>query len=531
MVGATSAAVFVAESSPLPAGRTPRSKEALLLGSVFAVAVAGLIYELVAGTLSTYLLGGSVVVFSLVIGLFLFAMGMGAFAAQWLHSDLEQRFVEAEIALGLIGGTSALGLFWSFGALGEGYAVALGLTCMVVGALVGVEIPLLLRILERRVEVRLAVSQVLALDYAGALAGSILFPLVLLPWLGAVRAAALVGLLNVGVAALGLVWLGDAIRARRRLGVLSAASALLLSGVLATGARTTTWIEDQLYQDTVTHAQSTQYQRIVVTRWRDDVRLYLDGHLQFSAVDEYRYHESLVHPVMAAAGQPVRVLILGGGDGMAAREVLKHPSVRRVDLVDLDPTLTGLFRDQPDLAALSDGALSDPRVVLHHRDALRFLEDTEERWDAVIMDLPDPNDVGLSRLYSEAAFRLAGRRLTDDGALVTQATSPFYAPEAFWCIETTMTHALGGEPRPRQIQPYHVHVPSFGEWGFVLASARPIEARDLVPAVPTRFLDVAAAEAMTRFPADLARRDVDVNRLENAALARYYTQGWKQYRQ
>ena len=189
----------------------------MLLGSVFAVAVAGLIYELVAGTLSTYLLGGSVVVFSLVIGLFLFAMGMGAFAAQWIHGQLERRFVEAELALGLLGGSSALGLFWSFAFFDEGYTIALVAVCLVVGALVGVEIPLLLRILEKRVEVRVAVSHVLALDYVGALAGSLVFPLLLLPWLGAVRAAALVGMLNLAVAGLGLWWLGDRIPNRRSL--------------------------------------------------------------------------------------------------------------------------------------------------------------------------------------------------------------------------------------------------------------------------------------------------------------------------
>ncbi|TNE84346.1 MAG: polyamine aminopropyltransferase [Deltaproteobacteria bacterium] len=525
----TSVAGCAVASSPprSPAG----SREAVLLASVFAVAVAGLIYELVAGTLSTYLLGGSVVVFSLVIGVFLFAMGMGAFAAQWLHSELERRFVEAELLLGVVGGSSALGLFWAFGALGEGYTIALGLTCLVVGALVGVEIPLLLRILERRVEVRLAVSQVLALDYAGALAGSILFPLVLLPWLGAVRAAALVGLLNVGVAGLGIAWLGDHIRGRNRLAVASVVAALGLSGVLLTGARTTTWIEDQLYQDSVVHAESTRYQRIVVTRWREDLRLYLDGHLQFSSVDEYRYHESLVHPAMQAAGSARRVLILGGGDGMAAREVLKHPEVRQIDLVDLDPVLTELFREQPELAALSGHALSDPRVTVHNDDALRFLEDAEARWDVVIMDLPDPNDSGLSRLYSEAAFRLAGRRLTDQGALVTQATSPFYAPEAFWCIARTAEAALSEGPQPRTIRPYHVHVPSFGEWGFVLASHGEVSPEALVPEVPTRFLDESAVQAMVRFPADLGPRDVVINRLEDAALARYYAQGWRHYRQ
>ena len=492
--------------------------------------MAGLIYELVAGTLSTYLLGGSVVVFSLVIGLFLFAMGMGAFAAQWIHGQLERRFVEAELALGLLGGSSALGLFWSFAFFDEGYTIALVAVCLVVGALVGVEIPLLLRILEKRVEVRVAVSHVLALDYVGALAGSLVFPLLLLPWLGAVRAAALVGMLNLAVAGLGLWWLGDRIPNRRSLWGIAGIGLAWLGTVLVTGARTTTWIEDQLYQDQVVYAESTPYQRIVVTRWRQDIRLYLDGHLQFSSVDEYRYHEALVHPAMTAAGAPRRVLILGGGDGMATREVLKHDTVQQLDLVDLDPTLTSLFTRQQDLARLSGQALADPKVTLHHEDAVTFLDQTQERWDVIIMDLPDPNDAGLSGLYSEATFRLAGARLAEHGSLVTQATSPFFAPEAFWCIETTMRAAMSRATAPRVITPYHVHVPSFGEWGFVMATNHPVSPADLVPDVPVRFLDEAAATGMLAFPADLGRRDVEVNRLEDAALARYYERGWRSFR-
>ncbi len=510
-----------------------RARGLLLLGSVFAVAAAGLVYELIAGTLTTYLLGSSVLVFSIVIGLFLSAMGLGAWLAQYVRFELARAFVIAELVLGLVGGLSALGLFAAF-AWSDSYRACLLLVSVVIGALVGLEIPLLLRILEKRVEVRVVVSHVLALDYFGALVGSVAFPLLLLPHLGLVRSAALLGLMNVAVAFLALAVLGTEIARRGRLVAFGSAVAALLLGVLIGGGRATTWLEDQLYSDPVMLARSTPYQRVVVTRWRDDLRLYLDGHLQFSSADEYRYHEALIHPAMAAAEVPAQVLILGGGDGLAVREVLRWAAVRRVVLVDLDPAVTELFTEHGALADLNGGALKDPRVQVVHGDAVRFLQDSPDRFDVIVMDLPDPNDAQLARLYSLPTFRLARSRLRPGGALVTQATSPFYALEAFWCIATTMTAAFA-EERPggaqAQVMAYHAHVPSFGEWGWVLARSPGADltlpeavARDL------RFLDDEALQGMFRFPTDLQPPEgVRVNRLTDAILARYYTRGWRRW--
>jgi len=512
---------------------TGRARGLLLLGSVFVVAAAGLVYELIAGTLSTYLLGSSVLVFSIVIGLFLSAMGLGAWLAQYVRFELARAFVLAELVLGLVGGLSALGLFAAF-ASSSSYQVALLSVSVVIGSLVGLEIPLLLRILEKKVDVRVAVSHVLALDYVGALVGSVLFPLLLLPHLGLVRSAALLGLMNVAVAFLALVMLGSEIARRARLVALGGVITVILIGVLIGGGRATTWLEDRLYSDPVMLAQSTSYQRMVVTRWRDDVRLYLDGHLQFSSADEYRYHEALVHPAMAAAEMPAQVLVLGGGDGMAIREVLRWDAVKRVVLVDLDPDVTALFADNAELAKLNEGALADPRVELVHGDAVQYLEKAADRFDVIIMDLPDPNDAQLARLYALPTFRLARRRLRPGGALVTQATSPFYALEAFWCIAATMRAAFEEEhpgAAEATVTAYHAHVPSFGEWGWVMAQA-PGATRSLPTDVAEdlRFLDEGALETMFQFPADLQEPDgIQVNRLTEAVLARYYVKGWRRW--
>jgi spermidine synthase len=519
----------MAENSDPDGPPLDRSRSLVLLASVFVVAAAGLVYELIAATLSTYLLGSSITVFSIVIGVFLSAMGLGAYLAKYVRTEIIRAFILAEIVLAFIGGLSPLLLFSAFAAT-DSYPLILVILSVAVGALVGIEIPLLLRILEKRVDVRTAVSHVLALDYVGALLGSLAFPLLLLPFLGLVRTGALFGLLNLAVAFLALSFLADRVPRARPLRLGGALVGVILLAVMLGGARATTWLEDRLYSDPIVLAKSTPYQRIVVTRWRDDVRLFIDGNLQFSSVDEYRYHESLVHPAMSAAKRTARILILGGGDGLAVREVFKHPGVKHVDLVDLDPAITDLFRDHPALSKLNGGVLRDPRVTVHNVDAVRFLEDTNERWDVILMDLPDPNDAGLARLYAEGTFRLARRRLHEGGALATQATSPFYAPEAFWCIVRTVESAFGdgvpGGPRPLAVRPYHVHVPSFGEWGFVLASADSAPP-ELPPGLSLRYLNAEMAVAMFQLPADLARRDVEVNRLATAVLARYYERGYR----
>ena len=507
----------------------PQPRAVLLLLSVFVVAVAGLVYELVVGTLSTYLLGASVLVFSLVIGLFLSAMGVGAWAAQYVRVDLVRAFIRAEIALAAVGGLSALALFWAFSALGDLYPVAVLIVSVATGALVGVEIPLLIRILEQRVEVRVAVSHVLALDYAGALVASVLFPLLLLPQLGLVRASALLGGMNLLVAAAALRLFRDELTDPAPLRRQSLAVGALLGLVGLGGGQATRWVEDQLYADQVLYAATTPYQRIVVTRWRDDWRLYLDGNLQFSSTDEHRYHESLVHVPMAYARGARRVLVLGGGDGLAVRELLRHPQVSSIDLVDLDPAVLDLFRDHPTLSALNDHSLRDPRLRTHTADALRFLEDADQRWDVILIDLPDPNDAALARLYSQGAYQLALRRLSDQGALVTQATSPFFARQSYWCIVRTLEAAVAADPIPREVRPYHVNVPSFGEWGFALVTARGAQPDMAALDRPLRFLRPDVLQALFVLPEDLGPVPAEVNRLENAVLATYYRRDWGRF--
>ena len=491
-----------------------------LLASVFVVASCGLAYELIAGALSSYLLGDSVTQFSTVIGAYLFAMGVGSWLSRYLTRDLVRRFIQIELMVGLLGGFSAVGLFFAFAWLPGPFRLFLYLLVFAVGVLVGLEIPLVMRILKGELAFKDLVSQVLTFDYLGALAVSILFPLLLAPHLGLVRTGLLFGLLNIAVA----LWAVHLFRARLPAGPALTAQCWAACFAVATGlvaaGPLTTLAEAHLYADEIVHTESTPYQRIVVTRWHDDLRLFLNNNLQFSSHDEYRYHEALVHPGLASLPGAKRVLVLGGGDGLAVREVLKYPQVESVTLVDLDPAMTRLFASAPALVALNQGALQSPRVTVVNADALQWLAESREHFDFVVIDFPDPANFALGKLYTSAFYRLLEKRLSAHGRLVVQSTSPFYARQSFWCVVATL------EAAGFKTAPYHAQVPSFGEWGYIIAGRQDL----VIPAVDpkkTRFLTSETLPAMFSFPADMARVPAEVNQLNNQVLVRYFEDEWR----
>jgi len=511
------------------------SGDLLLLCSIFLIAICALIYELIAGAVSSYLLGSSVTHFSLVIGLFLSAMGVGAYLTRFLKGELLERFVQIELLIGLIGGCSSLALFAAFTYAESLYMSVMVLVAGLVGTLVGMEIPLIIRVLEEREgALRLTVANVMSVDYIGSLIASLAFPLLLVPKLGLMRTAFAFGLLNLAVAWVGLLKFGHSFkRPKRHYASAALISALLLAGFIGSG-ELISLMESRVYPDQVIYAKDTPFQRVIVTHWRQDTRLFLNGSLQFSSVDEHRYHEALVHPVMRRAKARREVLILGGGDGLAAREVFKYPDVRRVDLVDIDPEVTRLFSTREGLLSLNQRSLLDERMHIHNQDASRFLKDSERAWDVVIIDLPDPGGFDIGRLYSVELYSELSRRLRPHGAIVIQSTSPFYAREAFWCIAKTLraTPTVGAEGVGRlSIRPYHSNVPSFGEWGFVLAAPRPSTLNEVARALPeTRSLTEESEGAMFIFDKDLDEPEgVEVNRLNDQALVRYYRQSYQQF--
>ncbi len=494
----------------------------VLFLSVFLIAACGLIYELIAGTLASYLLGDSILQFSTVIGSYLFAMGIGSWLSRFLNRGLVARFITIELMVGLVGGFSSSLLFLAF-SYGGAFHFALYAVVIIVGILVGLEIPLLMRILKGRFEFRDLVSHVLTFDYLGALGASLAFPIILVPKLGLVRAALLFGLVNAGVA----LW--TTFLFKNELpngGVWLRISALIVILALGAGMVSADWITNaadaSLYADEVILARQTKYQRIAVTHWKDDIRLFLSSHLQFSSRDEYRYHEALVHPGLAALPHARNVLVLGGGDGLAVREILKYPGVETITLIDLDPEMTQLFKTHPLLSKLNSHSFSNPRVKVINADAFVWLDKNPGMWDFVVIDFPDPTNFSLGKLYTTAFYRLLQKHMAAAGLAVVQSTSPLFARQSYWCINETLKTAH------LKTWPYHVYVPSFGEWGFVLFG--PNSNWEPPTSLPSglRYLAVANIPELFTFPIDMRPIDVKPNRLNDQILVRYYEQEWKE---
>jgi spermidine synthase len=502
----------------------------LLFLNVIIIATCGLIYELLAGTLASYVLGDSVTQFSLIIGIYLSAMGLGSWLSGFLDKDLAKRFLDIELAVAVVGGFSAPLLFLTFASLSY-FSIILYSTVFIIGTLVGLEIPLLMRILKDELDFKQLVARVLALDYVGALVASLLFPIFLVPKLGLNRTSLLFGMLNAGVGIWG-TWLLEDLLKKRDANILRIKGFIIIFLLLIAFIKAdslTTLAEDGLFSDNIIYAKSSSYQRIVVTKGKTGYALFLNGNLQFNSFDEYRYHEALVHPAFAAFnGNPKRVLVLGGGDGLAMREILKYPSIEAVTLVDLDPMMTGLSKNLPVLAELNNYSFEDKRVSVINTDAFVWLDNNEtEPFDIVIIDFPDPNNFALGKLYTTRFYNLLKGKLKPDAAVVVQTTSPLIARKSFWCIIKTM------EAAGFAVKPYQTTVPSFGVWGYALAKTQPFDTPQKLPKnIELKFLSANSFASMFEFSADTAlpvNEEIEINRLDNQALVRYYESEWRRF--
>ncbi len=514
------------EESPLTKRQT-----SVMMASVLIVALCGIVYELIIAAVSSYLLGNSVYQFSMTIGFFMFAMGVGSYISKWFHHNLISTFITIEIMVALIGGICSSLLFLAFPFHSFYRPTMFGLI-IVIGTLVGLEIPLLARILSRSTAWKESIANVLSLDYLGALIGSVAFPLLLLPSLGLFQSSFMVGLLNIGVAIVSIFVFGDTLKHYRAcFWAAMLVLACLIVGLLAS-EKLTQFAESQLYADKVIFLKQTPYQRIVVTEnaLNKRIRLYLDKHIQFASVDEHRYHESLVHPVMSAEGKRTHVLILGGGDGLAVREVLKYPDVEKILMIDIDPAITEFCSTFNPIVELNQGALKNEKLTIVNQDAFSYLLDYAgkegkdfPRFDRVIIDLPDPHNEVLDKLYSKEFYEIVRTCMTPDGYMVSQCSSPFFAKEVFWCINRTM------EAASFSVKPYRVPMVSFGIWGFNLCAAdgNPIESVQ-IDSKKCRFLSTEIFAASQIFGRDIEKIDSPINRTFEPKLYSLYLKGLTQ---
>ena len=500
-------------------GTIDRNQSRLLLVSILVVAMCGIVYELIIGAIASYLLGNSVLQFSLTVGVFMFAMGMGSLFSRYLGNDLLRYFVWTEIAIALIGGVSGIALFMAFPFARVLFEFVMYGFIIVIGALVGLEIPVLTTLLARGKSTKESISEVLTLDYVGALLGSVLFPLVLLPSLGPIRSSFAIGLMNIGVALISVVAFRHQLVQYRLMLATCVATAVALCLALVWGTWLGSFAEKHLYFDNVVFSEQTPYQNLVVTRsvTTGDTRLFIDGHIQFSSRDEYRYHEYLVHPAMAVEGPRTNVLVLGGGDGLAVREILKYPDVERIDLVDIDPEMTRIHAELPMLRLLNEDSLQSDRLNVFHEDAFTFVNRPGVGYDRVIIDFPDPHNDAIGKLYSREFYTMVRRRTNPGAVVTTQSSSPFYTRRVFWSIEATLGEVF------ESVTSYHTALPSFGIWGFNMARhGAPLPATYPIR-VPTRSVSDESMLASMVFDIDTGPLDDSpVNSIMQPLLYRLY---------
>jgi spermidine synthase len=478
------------------------------------IAGAGVAYELSLMLLGTVTVGSTEQANAIVLGTAMLGMGLGAATGSRLAARPVTGFVRIEIALALLGAGAAPGLYWTWARLDAFWGPLLAVT-LIIGACIGAEMPLLAAMNDRLADQAPArvVADYTAADYFGALIGAVTFAFCVRPLFGLVAGTVAVAAVNVVAAAAVAVIVPEPGRWPARTIGAGAAGLVILAvvaePVVADGRQ-------HLFRDPIIASDDTGIQDLTVTSRVHpggviDTRLFLDGDLQLSSVDEYRYHEALVHPAVSGAdgGGAGEVLILGGGDCLAAREVLRHQEVEAVTMIELDPRVVGMMRSVPELLALTGGACDDERLTIVTDDAFAWVDrragDPDRRhYDAVIIDFPDPDAPALGRLYSVELYGRMASLLRPDGLMVVQCGSPFFAPEAYWTCAATL-EAAGWTTLP-----YHVDVPSFGDWGFHLAArGREVEV-ELEPLPDARFLDPDVFAAAQVFPPDTSRANFDV---------------------
>nr|VFK68040.1 MAG: spermidine synthase [Candidatus Kentron sp. UNK]VFK71914.1 MAG: spermidine synthase [Candidatus Kentron sp. UNK] len=548
-------------------------RDILLLAIVSVLAGCCLIYEYLISYYAGRVLGALETAIYGIIGLMIVSMGVGSFLSRTIHCPFTG-FAWLEVCIALLGASAVLLMGGAFAlanlfprVLADTFAlppdllprgglmtVVDGMARMspyvmgaLLGVLLGMEIPLVARAREALYARHLEhnTGSIYGVDYLGAGVGAVLWIVVMLS-MDISLAAAATASANIAV---GLLFYGVFYRQIRWGALLLACHGLAAGLVFLVGSFGADWdgaMENLLYRDRVVHRADTRHQHLTVTeRVLDPTRpsvlsFFINGRLQFTSADEHIYHAMLVYPALAASNRQENILVVGGGDGLAARDILRW-NPKRVVLLDLDGELVEFFT-QPKtvdgevvnarLLALNEHAFSDPRVSARIGDAFVTVNELlreGEVFDTIIVDLPDPNHPNLNRLYSTRFYAKLAALLAGDGAITVQSTSPYHAKHAFLSIGKTMRSA--GFPHVEQ---YHRNVPSFGEWGWTIATKRGASPRARLArlqALPiesgwlTKPLLLAAFEFRRDFFDDLEK--IRVNRLGSMVAYRYHQQDWE----
>lgn len=510
-------------------------KSPILKLALFATGLSGIVAEYILSTLATYFLGDSVFQWTMIVSVMLFSMGLGSRISRYIKGNLLLKFILIELILSFFVSYSSLFAYSASAYTIYNGFIIYGLS-VIIGVLIGLEIPMVIRLNKEFQELRVNIASVMEMDYLGSLLGGVFFAFIGLPILGLTYTPFLLGLVNFAVAIVLLIMTRKALTSKM-VKVLSSAYAGLFV-ILITGLFIAEPLilhgEQRKYKDKVIYQEQSKYQKLVVTQWKDHYWLYINGNQQFSTLDEDKYHEALVHPIMTLSKNPQDVLVLGGGDGCAVREILKYKSVNTITLVDLDPAMTRLGQEYPIFTDINQNALNHPKVSVANNDGYKFIEESKAFYDVIIIDLPDPKSVELGRLYSYEFYKMCYKQLRPNGLIITQAGSPYYATKAYQCIDATLDSAGFTTAK------LHNQVITLGEWGWILGS-KTHQKEQLKPHlqalqygdIETKWINQEAMLLMTSFGKDIYFKDqeeIEINQIHNPVLYQYYLKGnWDLY--
>ncbi len=460
----------------------------------------------------------------------LFAMGLGSRLSKSLTKNVVLYFIVTELILSVLVSFSALVSYLIYGFTDISWLI-IYLLSIFIGVLIGLEIPLATRINDDFEELRVNISNILEKDYFGSLIGGLFFAFVGLPYLGLTYTPFILGILNLGVSFWLFLVLKEAL-SKKTQQLFTIAYIVVSSSIIAGlyfAQPIVKYGEQAKYKDKIVYSKQTKYQKLVITKWKEWHSLYINGNQQLSSFDEFMYHEPMVHLPMNLINKKANILILGGGDGCIAREVFKYEDVEKVTLVDLDEEMLALGEDSPILIDLNKGAMNNPKLTSIAKDAFTFLERTKESYDAIFIDLPDPNNVDLNKLYTKEFYYLCKQNLSDNGILITQSGSPYYATKAFYCIEKTL-RAAGFKTIPM-----HNQVLTLGEWGWIIGTKQSISKQRLaqvdVSNMDLKWFTNNSVNQITSFGKTLVdTTGIKVNTIFSPKLYTYYKQGnWDLY--
>ena len=555
-------------SLPILQVRSPESM--VLYISMLVMGACGIAYEYTFCKIASDLLGDSVRQWAIIIGIMMFFMGVGSDVQKYIGDrNIFDKFIVAEVCLGLAGGFGPVIMLFVFGSFPSHYILAQYFFIITIGLLIGFEIPLLTRINQTYTkELKLNLAGVLKMDYIGSLGGALLWVFWLPKFFIMTQTAFVLGAFNVFTACVTLVYFRKLISKKKAVASFSFASLALLIAGFTTAENFTSHAEQYLYRDKIVFSTTSSYQHIVITESRGrDIACYINGHLQFHSFDEHIYHENLIHPAFAIAPVRKNILVLGGGDGLAVREILKYPEVNSITLCDIDPMMTELAVQNPYFTALNQNSLKNSKLTIlkNHAlipvgqekiivpnqikpyqektgevatvniinlDAALFVEQISGLYDIIIIDFPDPNAPGLSKLYSKKFYSNIKKKLSATGIIVQQATSPVMAREAFLCIGRTMRDA------GLSVIPYHDNVPSFGEWGWWIGGKETMSQKKAIREkiesvtrldVSTKYLTAGLLKSSLEFGRNqLQTNQTAINTIMRSCVYDYYIKGWQQ---